>query len=333
MFTFSHQYILFLFILVVPVFLLRHVWRGRGGRVPYPLIAVPLSSDSKTSVYAGLSFGAWVLFWLSLCAFIIAGAGPTRIEREEVYLNRGADIVFVLDESPSMAAQDFQPGNRFEAAKEVIRAFIKGRKNNHIGLVTFGKEAELQIPPTKDYTALTRRLETLKPGRLGDETAIGLGLGVACAHIQNSDAPKRIIILLTDGENNAGNITPMQAARIANAVEAVVYTCGIGRQGETLVEFQDPDTGEIVRGRYESFYDELLLRNIAELTGGLFFTAPNRKAMSEMFDIIDRIETEKVETGFVHREYKKYKLFLLPGLLLFLISCMIRYLFLRELLI
>ena len=338
MLIFTRPALLLLILALVPLIYLRHFWKGRGGRIPFPATAGDASVFQAAA--AGKSFGgrlltaaASVFFWAALAAAVVAAAGPARVQRKEVYLNRGADILFVVDESPSMAAQDIEPGNRFEAAKKLIRSFIEGRKNNHIGLITFGKEASLQVPPTKDYTFLFSRLEELRPGRLGDETAIGLGLGVACAHLQYSTAPKRVVILLTDGENNAGEVSPLQAARVAAAIDTVVYTCGIGRQGETTVEYTDPETGETVKGLFTSFYDEALLRDIAAATGGLFFAAPTEETLAEMFQIIDRIETERIQSGFIQQRKELYRLFLLPSLLLLAASICIRTLLLREIIL
>lgn len=333
MFVFSSPAVLLLISVLIPVIFFGNIWRKRGGRIPFPAVLSGEDKIQRNRFGAVLSRTADFFFWISIVAFIAAAAGPKHMAREEVYLNRGADIIFVIDESPSMAAQDFKPGNRFEAAKTMIASFIENRKNNYIGLVTFGEEAELQLPPTKDYGTLLARLKTLRPGRLGDETAIGLGIGVACSHLQYSRAPERIIVLLTDGENNAGDVSPLQAAEIASALDTTVYTCGIGRRGETAVEYDDPETGEVIRGTFTSYYNEQLLQDIAERTGGVFFSAPTEKMLKEMFEIIDRIESEHVETGFVHREYEKFKLFLIPGLLLLFVSRLIRLVLLREIFI
>ncbi len=330
MLIFTRPALLLLLLPAAPAVYLRHFWKGRGGRVPFPAAAADGTVLGRSRAGRAAAAAASVFFWLALAAAAAAAAGPAYVSRETVYLNRGADILFVIDESPSMAAQDIGPGSRFEAAQGLIRSFIEGRKNNYIGLITFGEEASLQVPLTKDYATLLSRLKELGPGRHGDKTAIGLGLGVACAHLQHSTAVKRIIILLTDGENNAGDVSPLQAARIAAAIDSVVYTCGIGRQGETTVEYTEPDTGEIIRGTFTSYYDEILLQDIAEITGGLFFAAPNEETLAEMFRIIDRIETERVETGFVRQKQDKYRLFLLPALLLFTVSCIVRLVLLRE---
>lgn len=325
----SRPELLLILLLLIPAVYFRHFWKGRGGRIPFPLSPVTKKPGELHGGERVISILSSLLFWFALAAAIAAASGPKRISREEVFLNRGADILFVIDESPSMAAQDLQPGNRFTAAIELIRGFVEGRKNNHIGLVTFGKEAVLQMPPTKNYKVLLDRLGELQPGGLGDETAIGLGLGVACAHLQYSDAPRRIIILLTDGENNAGDITPLQAARIAAAVDTVVYTCGIGGEGETTVDYRDPETGERIVGSFSSNYDENLLREIANVTGGLFFPAPTEETLSEMFGIIDRIEMEDVRTGFIHKEDLLFRIFLIPGLISFLLSFFLRVAVLR----
>ena len=181
--------------------------------------------------------------------------------------------MIVLDESPSMAARDLGGDSRFATAVEVIRGFVAGRENDAIGVVSFSDRAALQVPKTLDRVALNAALERLRVMTLGDATAIGMGIAVALLHLQDSAAAGRVIILLTDGENNAGEISPRTAAAIAADKGVRIYTIGVGRAGATVLELTDPRSGLTRRGVYHGRFDEALLRRVAEITGGRYFAA------------------------------------------------------------
>jgi Ca-activated chloride channel family protein len=263
---------------------------------------------------------------------LVSVAGPQIVRREQVYITRGIDVVIALDQSPTMAARDFQPDNRFNAAKSVVRRFVEGRENDPIGLVGFGREASLRVPPTLDYRHLLAVLESMEVWELGDGTAIGMGLAVAALHLSGSSAPRKVIILLTDGVNNAGEILPETAAEAANAMGIQVYVVGIG-SGDT-VEFEavNPETGERQRGTFPDGFDEQLLRSVATAGGGSYFYAGSSGALSSVFQAIDTVErVEQRSLLRVHKEHR-YRGFAALGLALVLLDFLVRRLVAREVL-
>lgn len=325
--------VLLLLIAIVPAAYLRHFWRGRGGKLVFPFGNwqgrgfVP----PRTFVSALIAAGS-VLFWAGVSLAIVALAGPQKVTREQIYITRGVDVVFVLDQSPTMAARDFQPENRFGAAREVVRRFVAGRENDPIGLVGFGREASLRVPPTLDYDHLLQVLDGLEVWELGDGTAIGMGIAVAALHLSDSTAPRRVIILMTDGVNNAGEILPETAARAAASLGIQIYVIGIG--GGDRVEFEavNPDTGVLKRGTVAEGFDEDLLRSVAEAGGGTYFYAGTNGALRAVFEAIDTVErVEQRSLLRVERE-PKFQLFLLLGLCGIFFEFFVRRVLAREVL-
>jgi len=322
----------FTFFLMFPLLLwIRFLWRKRGGRIVFPY-----------RVWGGDGFrppGTWlrvvvvlshILFWLGSAILITALAGPEITEREEVYLSRGIDIMIVLDQSPSMGARDFPPVNRFDTARDMIRRFIDGRTGDSIGLVTFGSDAVLRSPPTADYTWLSERLDELVLRDLGDDTAIGMGLAVAVLHLADSNAPDKIILLLTDGDDNAGEIRPEMAAKLAGDQGIKIYSIGIGSEGEVPIELTDPDTGAITRGTIRTHFDETQLRLLSAATGGGYWRASSPGALETVFQAVDSLEsverrvTVRVTSRPLHRNL------IILGALLVSMGYLIRKLILGE---
>ncbi len=333
MITFDRPVMLIILATVPTMIYLSHFWPGRGGRIPFSFTVWQREILPPASLFLRFTvFFSSLLFWLGVVSLLSALAGPSITERERVYLSRGIDIMLVIDQSPSMAAQDFAPKNRFHVAKEVIGNFIEERENDAIGLLGFGDEAALRVPPTKDYGTLKARMDDLELMELGRGTAIGMGLALACVHLQESSASKRVIILVTDGKNNAGEVPPASATRIAVEMGIRVYTIGVGGQEEAPIELEDPESGRIIRGTIEGTYDEELLKSIAQATGGRFFSAGNPTALRAVFNDIDSREAVErrikvnIETQPIHR------LLILSGLLLILISFFARKALLREVL-
>jgi Ca-activated chloride channel family protein len=231
---------------------------------------------------------------LAIAALVTAAAGPrfagdeTRIRRE------GIAIVVAIDVSSSMLAEDFAPSNRLEVAKRQAIGFIRGRRSDRIGLVAFAGEALTQVPVTLDYPVLERSVLDLRIGTLEDGTAIGSGLATAVNRLRRVRSPSKVILLLTDGENNRGAIDPRTAADAAAAFGVRVYTIGVGTEGEARIP-----TGRGLSGfRYEMLpvrIDERLLTDIAERTGGRYFRAKDADALSRIFTQIDELETGEVE--------------------------------------
>jgi Ca-activated chloride channel family protein len=228
---------------------------------------------------------------------------------------RGVDIVVSLDVSGSMAAEDFQPRNRLAVAKEVVADFVPRRPHDRIGLVVFAGKSLTKCPPTTDSAVLLRQLEDVRLDMLPDGTAIGSGLATALARLRHSKARSRVIVLVTDGVNNAGEIDPATATDLARAMEVRVYTIGVGRGGlvPVPIQVQDPFTGQIVHrsAPMEVDIDEGLLKTIAGRTGGEFFRATDSTSLRSIFDRIDRLEKSEIKLA----AYRRYRDLFAPVLL------------------
>ncbi|MGQ0562384.1 MAG: VWA domain-containing protein [Gemmatimonadota bacterium] len=250
---------------------------------------------------------------LALGSLIIALAGP-RTGSSVVDVNaEGIAIVITLDISSSMLAEDLSPVNRMEVARATAREFISGREYDRIGLVAFAGEALTQVPITIDYPVLYQALEQLQAGSgmLEDGTAIGTALATAANRLRNVEGKSRVIVLVTDGENNRGEIDPISAARAAAAYRIKVYTIGIGSEGVARVP--------VARGPFGVQYaslpvhiDEQLLRQIADITGGEYFRAQTREALENIYAQIDRLEKTNVNV----RRYMDYTPWQLPFVLI-----------------
>ena len=333
MITFESPVLLILLALVPTLLYLNHFWNKRGTHISFSFTIWQKEVLSKARFIERFVLSISTLaFWLGLIALLIAAAGPSVSEKERIHLNRGLDILLVLDESPSMAAQDFSPVNRFETAKEVLSEFINRRNSDSIGIIAFGDQAALRVPPTRDYETLLARLDGLRIMEMGQGTAIGMGIAVACVHLQHSQAQNKIAILITDGKNNTGEIPPLSAAKIAAEMGVRVYTIGVGTRGEVPIELEDPHTGNIIRGKIDSEYDEELLQEISQMTGGKFFPATSPGSLESVFNDIDSLETVQqrirvdIKTEPIHRE------FILAGFFLLLVTFAIRKFMFREVL-
>ncbi|MFP4066954.1 MAG: VWA domain-containing protein [Spirochaetaceae bacterium] len=324
---------LFLLLLLPLAVYFRHFWRGRGGKLPFAFRMWNARGFSPGYLGRRLLFALAVLaFWSGLVALILALAGAARVSRDRVYLDRGIDIMVVLDESPSMAAQDFAPENRFESARETIRRFVERRENDPIGVVSFGREAALRMPPTTDYGKVIETIDELRIMELGDGTAIGMGIALGALHLQSSEASERVMILLTDGKNNAGEVLPETAARIATEIGVRIYTIGIGSDRQAEIEFTDPETEQVYRGTLEEGFDEDLLREIAEVSGGAYFYAGTSGTLDSVFEAIDTIETTEQRMRLEVHTDPQHRLLIVFALAALLFDFLVRKLLLREVL-
>ncbi len=288
MMTFARPLLLALLVLIPLWWWLRR--RARSGAVRLP--------DGGVARQAATS--PWpvrvppILRSVSFGALILAAAGP-RFPGDRTTLRReGIAIVIAIDVSSSMLAEDFAPSNRLEVAKRQAIGFIRGRESDRIGLVAFAGEALTQVPVTLDYPVLERAVLDLRIGTLDDGTAIGSGLATAVNRLKRVENKSKVVLLLTDGENNRGAIDPRTAADIAKALGVRVYTIGVGTEGEARIP-----TGRGLTGfRYEMLpvrIDEALLTDIADRTGGRYFRAKDSDALSRIFSQIDQMETDQVE--------------------------------------
>lgn len=232
---------------------------------------------------------------LLLASLIVALARPRSGARAESSTSQGINIVITIDLSSSMLAQDFQPQNRIEVAKEAAKRFIAGRTSDRIGVVSFASEALTQVPLTTDYPVVNAAIDNLTIGQLEDGTAIGTAIATAANRLRDAPGKSRVMILLTDGENNRGSIDPRTAAKAAAAFGIRIYTVGIGTEGMAPV----PVGRGLFGLRYENRpvrIDEALLTDVARGTGGRYFRARDAAALQQIYQQIDQLEKEPVQT-------------------------------------
>jgi Ca-activated chloride channel family protein len=329
MLHFAHPWVL-LTLLFVPV-LATWLWqRERSTTLQYSDLR--LVRDLPQSARIRLRRLPTVLRLTVLALLIVAAARPQASREREIVHGKGVDIVLAVDISGSMAALDFEPQNRLEAAKQVIGEFITGRHYDRIGVVVFAREAFSQCPPTFDYNVLRRLLTEVKLAPdlgLDDGTAIGMGLAQAVGMLQESEAESRVIILLTDGVNNAGQIDPLTAAQAAAALGVKVYTIGMGRPGQVPFPV-DSFFGQTTQ-MIESEIDEETLQRIAETTNALYFRATDTEGLRQIYDQIDRMEKSEVEVQVFTRYKELAEWALFPALGLLLLELILRYTIFRTL--
>ena len=259
----------------------------------------------------------------------MAMARPQEVFKEEDITADGIDILMVMDLSSSMLAQDFKP-DRLEVSKRVAAEFIDKRQYDRIGLAVFAGEAFTQCPLTTDHRVLKEFLANLQCGMLDDGTAIGMGLATAVNRLKDSDAKSKVVILLTDGDNNAGYIKPITAAEIAREYNVKVYTVGVGSRGKALAPVSRRSDGQYIFGLATVQIDEALLEQIAEMTGGKYFRATTTKALEKIYRDIDKMEKTKIETTTIKRESERFHSFALWGILFLGFEMLLRYTFLRS---
>jgi Ca-activated chloride channel family protein len=259
---------------------------GAPGGIPFKS---PLKIEGLIKALRFLEYAGIFLLFIGL-------AGPEVSITKTVWLNRGADILFVLDISPSMAALDMNGVSRFNAARSLLKDFAERRPTDSIGLAAVGSEAMLLLPPVTDREALYMRLEQLRLGELGDGTALGDGLAIAAFHLDRTGAPqttgtsggpRRAVILITDGENNAGAVHPETAATLVGSMGISLWVIGIGSSGEVPIDYVDPATGMRRTGIFDSRFDEDTLRRISQAGDGRWLSAPSAQALSDAFALID----------------------------------------------
>ena len=257
------------------------------------------------------------LFVLELAGVFLlftAAAGPHLIYTEMIWLNRGADIIFVMDISPSMAGIDMNGRNRFDAARSLVGEFADHRPQDAIGLIAVGEDAALVVPLTTDMGSLHSRLDTLAIGELGDGTALGTGLALAGMHIGKSRAPRRAVVLITDGENNAGSIHPEAAAATLAQMAVTLWVIGVGSSGDIPISYVDPVTRIRRTGTFDSRYDPESLKSIAGKAQGFWIHAPTVEAFAAAFSQLDQGEMTIRRSGAVRREEPLYVFFIIAAL-------------------
>jgi Ca-activated chloride channel family protein len=273
----------------------------------------------KPGVRERLRHLPFALRMLGIALLVVALARPQTTASGQNIYTEGIDIAMLLDISTSMLAEDFQP-NRVEAAKDVAQHFVDGRQNDRIGLVIFAAQSFTQCPMTMDYRVLKNLLRQVKPGMVEDGTAIGMAIAQGVNRLKDSKAKSKVMILLTDGMNNRGEIDPLTAAQIAKTFNIRIYTIGVGTVGEAPYPVQTP-----FGIRYQNIpvdVDEKTLAQIADMTDGRYFRATNNKALKEIYDEIDKLEKTRVEV----KAYRSYTELFYPWAAIVLLSLLAEFL-------
>lgn len=328
-FRFLHP-LLFAALALVPLLL----WlRIRNGRKGMPTV---LFSDGALLATARPTWRtrAWAMMpWMRgavLCLGIVALARPQLGTIERNVRSLGVDIAISMDVSGSMQAMDIKP-NRLEAAKVTAAEFVRNRPTDRISVVLYGVDAAVLCPPTFDHDAVAMFINSIHNEIIdGQGTAIGTGLALAVDRLKDSEAKSRVVILLSDGQNNSGKIDPLQAAEIAKALDVRVYTIGMGGDGPALIQQTDPFGRVRTVSRPDMEVDEVTLRRIADLTGGRYFRATSTEGLTRIYSEINQLEKTEIETEESADYDERFMLLWIPGLILLGMEFLLRGFVLRR---
>ncbi len=317
-------YLLFLLIPAIAWYVLKNKTNRAGMKISAleDLISVP---HTYKHYLQHIIFGFRVL---AVALLIIALARPQSVDKWEDISTEGIDIVMSLDISSSMLARDFKP-DRLEASKELATEFISGRSDDRMGLVVFSGESFTQCPLTTDHAVVINMMRDIQTGMIEDGTAIGMGLATAINRLKDSKAKSKVIILMTDGVNNMGEIAPVTAAEIAQSFNIRVYTIGVGSRGMAPYPVQTPYGRQYRNMKVE--IDEEVLKDIAEITDGKYFRATDNNQLKQIYQEIDKLEKSKIDVKEFRKKSEEYLLFvIIAGVLLF-IEVLVRNTLLRGL--
>jgi len=319
------------FLLLLGLIPLYYFWQKRRAPKEATHIIFPAldSIQDQGNFYQLLEKIMKIARLLSLLALIIVLARPITALQEEVIEAEGIDIFLVMDLSSSMLAKDFDP-DRLEVSKKVAADFVDKREHDRIGLTVFAGESFTQCPLTTDHRVVKEYLAALQCGFLEDGTAIGMGMASAINRLKDSETNTKVVILLTDGDNNSGTINPLTASEIAKELGVRVYTIGVGTRGEALA----PDgraNGKYTFRVVNVKIDEALLTRIANETGGKYYRATSPESLALIYDEINSLEKTKIEVEIIKRKSEEYRPFLFFALALILIEFLLRYLIVRVL--
>jgi len=332
--TFGHPYFLLL-LLLLPVL----GWlKGKQGKPPafvYSSVQLVRGILNVTRTRSGAFLAA--LRWLTLVLLIIALAQPRLTKSETKVTASGVDIAVALDMSGSMASEDFEVNrkrlNRLAMAKEVLKKFIDKRPSDRIGIVAFATQAYIACPLTLDHDFLLENLARLQLGTIDDSrTAIGSALSTAINRLRELKSKSKIVILMTDGQNNSGKVAPLTVAEAAQKLGVKVYTIGVGTRGEApMPAGRNPFTGEIVYQMRPVDIDEDTLQKIASMTGGKYYRADNSQRFQAIYSEIDKLEKTEAEVKKFSHHNELFAWIIAPGLGLLLLEVLLRHTIWRRL--
>ncbi len=317
---------LFLLLLLIPL-IGWYIYKLRKMQATFKMSSSFAFEKAPSSIRVYMRHLPFALRIIALALLIIVLARPQSVNTSDTSNSEGIDIVMALDVSSTMLAQDFSP-TRLEASKKVAAEFINDRPNDRIGLVIFGSESFTQCPLTTDHRILLNLLNEVKFGLIEDGTAIGLGLANAVNRLKDSKSKSRVVILLTDGSNNSGQIAPLTAAELAASYNIRVYTIGVGSRGNSTASIMTPYGMQSVTVSGE--FDERTLTEIASITQGTYFRATDNTSLMEIYDEIDQMEKSHISVNTVTRRKELYMPFALLALALVGFELILRRTWLRN---
>lgn len=328
--VFANPAILALLILLVPA-IGWYIWKLSQAEASLQVSSTAAFARLPKSWKEYLRHVNFALLCAAFALVIVVLARPQSSDSWSQSNTEGIDIVVSLDVSNSMQLDDFKP-NRLEASKDVAARFVTGRPNDNIGLVLFAKESYTMCPMTADHAVLANMINSVTFDLIdGGSTAVGDGLVTAVNRIRNGQAKSKVIILLTDGTNNSGDVAPKDAAQVAKAMDVRLYTIGVGSKGEfEAVVGYDP-FGNPVRQKVQADIDEPTLKSMAQLTGGRYFRATDKSSLAEIFDEIDRMEKTKMSVREFSRKEEEYLPWLLAAIAFLLMHIVIKNTILKNL--
>jgi Ca-activated chloride channel homolog len=317
----------FFWLFSIMPFLLYRYWRAGAAQGEMRFSTLQGFQAIKPTLRVHLRHAPFVLRLAVVSLLIIAIARPQSSAKGQNVETEGIDIVLAMDISGSMLAEDFKP-NRIEASKKLAVEFIESRPNDRIGLIVFSGESFTQCPLTTDHEVLKNLFTAIKSGMVLDGTAIGLGLSTAVSRLKDSEAKSKVVILLTDGVNNAGSVAPLTAAEIARTFGIRVYTIGVGTYGFAPYPVQTPFG--IQYQNLEVQIDEDVMKQIAQMTNGRYFRATSNTKLQEVYNEIDKLERTKIFVTEFRRYSEEFYPFAIAAALLLLLELMLRYTVLRS---
>ncbi len=324
---FENQYLLFLLLLILPMIGF-YIFKIKGGKASVSISSVAGVKGLPKTMRYYFRHLPFCLRCIALALIIVALARPQGAEDNQTISTEGIDIIMALDVSTSMLARDLKP-DRLTASKEVATRFILDRKSDRLGLVVFAGESFTQSPLTTDHASVINLLNHVGSGMIDDGTAIGSGLATGVNRLKDSPSKSKVLILLTDGVNNSGQVSPQTAAELAAASGVKVYTIGVGTEG--IASFPATDAwGHPTYMDAKVEIDEEVLKEVAELTGGKYFRATDNQSLKDIYESINTLEKTKIdiESFILYKEY--FARFLIFALSLLVIEILLRHLYLRQ---
>ncbi len=317
-------------LLIMMAMLIYHIRRKRFKSATIKYSDIRIVKRAARTQRQRYRFLLTVLRIAAIILFVVAFARPRSGTEYQEVTSEGVDIMLLLDMSSSMQGEDFKPNNRLFVAKEEIKKFINKRLNDRIGLVVFARYAFTQCPLTTDYGVLLNFVDDVDFGLVEDGTAIGMAIATAVNRLRQSESESKIIVLLTDGDNNAGEIDPITAANLAATFDIKIYTIGVGKPGNVMFPYQDPIFGK--RYVYQpTRIDEASLMEIADKTDGKYYRARSGEELEKIYDLIDNLEKTEIEVA-AHIQYKElFHYFTYAGLLLLVLEMFLANTYFRKL--